>query len=343
MAVDLSGGISVEREFMLAERPAEQGIRDAVNVWIEEENALFGMRIGVEALSDTWDRHELWLDIAFADGRLISRRGDGESHPVIDSEGKPTIMGTGPLRFNCAQPFKRWTTSFSGQATETSAAELIANPELPENLSCDVEFEIEMTMAVPPWEPGSMSEEARRVLAGGDGDFVSPRYEQLFRAKGKLRVGGEEFDFAGQGLRIRRTGFRKFEGFTGHSWQSALFPSGKAFGYNSYPPRDDGQQNYVEGYVFDGDGALRPARPVEMPWLRKLTTGGDAVPCALQTDDGEVIRIDGTTFTNTRSRGSTVLPFTFPKVQQAHARYRWGDEEATGMVERSSLPQNMDE
>src|SRR3546814_21153743 len=42
---DLSGGIPVDREYVLDARP-EDGVRDAVNVWIEEENGLFAMRVG---------------------------------------------------------------------------------------------------------------------------------------------------------------------------------------------------------------------------------------------------------------------------------------------------------
>ena len=55
-------------------------------------------------------------------------------------------------------------------------------------------------------------------LMGGD------RYEQMFRATGSVRVAGEEVSFTGSGLRIRRQGVRRLEGFWGHCWQSALFP-----------------------------------------------------------------------------------------------------------------------
>ena len=63
------------------------------------------------------------------------------------------------------------------------------------------------------------------------------------------------------GLRIRRQGVRRLEGFWGHCWQSALFPSGRAFGYIAYPPRPDGQPTFNEGYLylrFGRDGELIP-------------------------------------------------------------------------------------
>lgn len=341
--IDLTGGLPVEREYVLAERPGQPDIRDAVNVWLEDEAGRFGMRIGIEALSQEWDAHDIWLDIAFPDGRVISRRGNGETHPAIAADGKPRIRGAGPLRFECVEPFKLWTVSFKGEAAEISAADLIRSPQVEERVMREVEFDIELTMAVPPWVPGSLLPEAGAILSGGEqGEFMSPRYEQLFRAKGELRVGDERYSFKGQGLRIRRQGFRKFEGFSGHCWQSCVFPSGKAFGFNIYPPRDDGKPSYAEGYIFDGAGGLRPARPVDVPWLVKLQPSGDVVPLTLETVDGQRVSIDGVSFANTRSRGSTVLPPDFPIVQQAHVRYRWGDEEATGMMERSSLPGKME-
>jgi hypothetical protein len=155
-----------------------------------------------------------------------------------------------------------------------------------------------------------------------------------------MRVGDERFEVNGNGLRIRRQGLRKFEGFWGHCWQSALFPSGRAFGYNTYPPRPGGKPSYNEGYIFDGDGKLKPARAVQIPWMTRLVPSGDSVPFVLETEEG-LVSIEGETFVNTRSRGSAILPPDFPIVQQAHARYRWNGEETCGMVERSSPPSKM--
>jgi hypothetical protein len=344
MATDLTGGLPIEREYVMAERPAQPEIRDAVNVWIEEENGLFGMRIGVEATSPKWESHETYLDIAFPDGRVISRRSNDKAHPAIDQDGRPTIRGAGPLRFQCVEPFRRWTVSFKGQAPEITAADLIKTPYPEERLMRDVEFYIDMRMAVPPWVPGALLPEARAALGGDQGQFVSPRYEQLFRAEGEVRVADKLHRFKGQGLRIRRQGFRKFEGFWGHCWQSGLFPSGKAFGYNIFPPRPDGTPSYAEGFVFDGEGALQPARPAVVPWMDRLLISGDDVPLELETENNR-IRIEGKSFINLRGRYSTTLPPDFPAdfpiIQQSHVRYRWGDEQATGMMERSTPPSKM--
>ncbi len=334
----LTGGLPVEREYVYESCPPVAGTRDAVNVWLEEESGRFGMRIGVEAAAPRWEAHEIWLDIAFPDGRVLSQRAEGAVHPPIGSEGRPTILGAGPLRFRCVEPFRQWQVSFRGTALEITAQDLIRELIPDEAPSRDVRFDITLEMAVPPWVPGSLIPEAGAVLQGDDqSEFMSPRYEQLYRARGWLAIGQERFDFGARGLRIRRQGYRKFEGFWGHCWQSALFPSGRAFGYIIYPPRPDGQPNFGEGYIYTGEGVLRPARVVEVPWLTKLRTAGDDVSCVLESE-GERIEIQGTSFANTRSRGSAILPPDFPIVQQAHVRYVWDGEETFGMLERSSTP-----
>ncbi len=337
MTVDLSGGIDPAREYMLATQPEDPEIREAVNVWIESSDGGFGMRIGIEALAANWEAQDIWLDIAFADGRVISLRESHPPLPAVDGRGLATIRGAGPVRFQCVTPFAHWRVSFQGQAPETTAAQLangvLANAPSP----VEVAFDLDLSMAVPAWAPGTLRKEAAQTLAGQQGEHMSARYEQLCRAQGSLRVGNKVLDVRGNGLRIRRQGVRRLEGFFGHCWQSAVFPSGKAFGFNAYPPREDGQPSYNEGFVYNGDGVLQPARAIQVPWLDRLRASGDDVSFVLETADGNV-SVTGTTFINTRSvnKGSAVVPPEFPVVQQAHARYRWDGEECCGMVERSS-------
>ena len=339
MAVDLTGGIDRAREFVLAEKPENPEVRDAVNVWIESADGSFGMRIGIEALAATWELHDIWLDIAFADGQVISFRESHAPLPAVDEQGLATIRGAGPLTFRCREPFRRWTAGFSGTAPQTTAQNLADGVRPQSPAMVDVTFELDMQMVAPPWVPGSLLQDAGKALGGKQGEFISPRYEQLFRVSGSLQVGDRHIDVTGNGLRIRRQGVRKFEGFWGHCWQSAVFPDGRAFGFNTFPPKDGDEPSYNEGYVFDGDGELKPARAVLVPWLDRLHAAGDDVSFVLETEDGQVA-VEGVTFVNTRSidSGSFVLPPDFPIVQQAHARYRWGDEETVGMIERSSPP-----
>ena len=203
-------------------------------------------------------------------------------------------------------------------------------------------------MAVPPWVQGALQSDAQdRIKNSIEGDLMGgARYEQLFRASGSLSIAGaQRHDFTGSGLRIRRQGVRKLAGFWGHTWQSAVFPSGRAFGYIAYPPRPDGEPTFNEGYIFEGDGALIPARVVEAPWLTRLQALGEDVSLVLETASGTV-HIEGETVFSTHDvhhddgtysmkAMKKEMP-SFPALHQAGVRYRWDGEETYGMLERSN-------
>jgi prepilin-type processing-associated H-X9-DG protein len=349
MTGDLTGGIDSAREFMFARRPDNLQMRDSVSFWVFDDRGEVGLpRIGIEAVASKWEAHGLQVNVAFADGRVYRLRSEGPSKPVEGPDGKPRVLGAGPLTFACIEPFDVWTVAFDGQAVATSSADLAAGRK--DGPLVDVRFEVEARMAVPPWVQGAMQADADAQLKKSIvGDMMGgPRYEQLFRATGAVEIGGEHQSFSGSGLRIRRQGVRRLEGFWGHCWQSALFGSGKAFGYIAYPPRPDGEPNYNEGYVYLGDsagGALVPARVVEAPWLRRLAPRGEDVSVVLQTDRGTV-RIDGETVMSTHDitdrsevpaeQLAMMADWTFPALQQAGVRYRWDGEETIGMLERSS-------
>lgn len=207
-----------------------------------------------------------------------------------------------------------------------------------------VELELDLRSAVPPWENGALQPEAAKVLAEQEEGILigGPRFEQLFRATGRFTVDGREHRFDGGGLRIRRQGIRRIARFWGHAWQSAVFPSGKAFGHLVYPPRDDGLPTYNEGFVFhgddgDGDGHLVPARVIEAPWLRRMQPRGEDVSVVLET--GSVtVRIEGETQLSAFHAIPVTSDAAFPILQQSIVRYTWDGESANGMLERSSLP-----
>jgi probable F420-dependent oxidoreductase len=231
-------------------------------------------------------------------GKVYRARDSGQTLPALDAEGRPAILGAGPLAFRCVEPFRTWTATFNGTAAQTSTQALIAAE--PPGPRVEIEFQVTAAMAVPPWIQGSLlPEAAERLKSSVEGDLMGgPRYEQLFRARGTLRVDGEKHVFSGSGLRIRRQGVRRLGGFWGHCWQSALFPSGRAFGYIAYPPRPDGEPTFNEGYLFDGDGPLIPARVVQAPWLTSLVPDGEDVSVVFETARGQT-RIEGTTAMST--------------------------------------------
>jgi hypothetical protein len=338
MAVDLTGGLDPARELVFADQPDDPEMRESVNAWIWDRSTEFGLpRIGVEAVADQWDTHDVQFHVTFADGRIYSLFAPGKAHGARDADGTPRTLGAGPLAFEVVEPFRRWRVRFDGLAIAGSVQDEMAGRRGQGEPDTPIVLDLDLVAAVPPWENGTLLPEAKRVLEEQDEGALmgGPRFEQLNRATGTLQVGDEQQRIDGGALRIRRQGVRRLATFRGHAWQSALFPSGRGFGFIVYPPRDDGLPTYNEGYVFPGDGALVPARVLDAPWLRRLQPDGEAVSVVLDTPEGTAT-ITGETIASSfavipTSPGAPVLPV----LQQAIVRYRWDDEVANGMMERS--------
>lgn len=345
MGIDLTGGIDRDRELTFAQRPDDPEMRDSVSFWVFDDRGELGLpRVGIEAYAANWDAHAVQVNMAFADGRVYRLRGDAPSWPPTGPGGRPTVLGAGPLGFECVREFDTWRMTFDGKAVQTTSADLVAGRKT--GPLVDVRFEVEATLAAPPWVQGALDPQSGTQLKKSvEGDLMGgPRYEQLFRARGHIAVADDVHEFSGSGLRIRRQGVRKLEGFWGHCWQSALFASGRGFGYIAYPPRPDGQPTFNEGYLFSGDGELTPARVVEAPWLRRLQPLGEDVSVVLETASGRV-RIAGETVLSTHDitdpadvppeQLALMANWTFPALQQAGVRYTWDGEQTIGMLERS--------
>jgi hypothetical protein len=345
MTIDLSGGLPASREDMLPERPSDPEMREAVNIWLHDDEGRFSLpRIGIEAIGADWDNPAVVANMAFSDGRVFVGSCSGPAGSPLDDHGRPTRMIAGPVRFDCLEPFKRWTMDWNGPALATTISDQ-AKGIVPDGPYVDVEIHVDMTMVVPPWIQGQMGRQAADLLEKGiEGLFMGgERYEQLFRASGTFRVGDETLDFTATGLRIHRQGVRNTNEFRGHCWQSTVFPSGKAFGYIAFPDNPDGSAAYREGYVFDGEQML-PATIVEAPWMSHFQAEGGDVSCVLETSAGTA-RIAGSTTTTTALAGSGSINKVdaMRRTEARHslffhqggAHYSWDGEEVYGMVERS--------
>jgi hypothetical protein len=207
-----------------------------------------------------------------------------------------------------------------------------------------IEASIDLVPAVPHWMNGELLAEAKWVMEHQEEGWLMGypwRFEQLCRASGWVRIDGVEHRIDGSANRIRRQSIRRTATLWGHAWQAALFPSGRGFGYITYPPRKDGKPTYNEGYVFlGGSDGLVPARAVDPPWLSSLAASGQDVSFGLETVDGVTHEIRGTTELST----FMVMPKELAgglQLQQAICRYTWDGETAPGMIERSIAPESL--
>jgi len=335
--MDLTGAMSAETDEVTAGVPDRPDFMEGVNMWIWDADGRVGLpRIAVDAVGARWtEAHAVSVNVALPDGRVFVVRGSG---PPFDPDGgnRARVLGAGPLRFECVEPFREWRLLFDGAAAATSSDEQIANrgiprPVAPEGAGVPLRIELDTTMAFPPWVNGTYEPD-------GNFDPKEHRFEQLFRAEGLVEIDGVSIPLRGGGLRIHRKGSvtrSDYSDWLGHVWMSTFFPSGRAFGINTYHPRPDGSVRYHEGWVID-DGEILSARFADPPWKTDWVPRGEDVSFTIRTARGEH-RIDAETFV------TTVNPMhkfpnqvAFPSTQQGIARYRWNGEESYGMIERSS-------
>ena len=336
--IDVTGGSDLSIDLPTAETPTDPAYREGINTWIwNDAGEVCFPRMGVESVGAAWETaRTLMVNVAWPDGRVLTAWEDHPPIPVRNSAGEARVLGAGPMRYECIEPFARWRLTFDGKLEETSLPNQIAGrgpaaigPWNRKPGTVPVAFDLELTSVCPPWFQGSL---------GGEGYVPGEhRFEQLFRAKGTVRVEGKETPFSGGGLRIhRKGGDRTPHGdFFGHVWHSAFFPSGRAFGFIHYYPRPDGSLKFCEGWVLE-EGKLVAAEILDRPWLQSSQVHDDKFSFVIRTPKGESrveARTHASAFGVKRQTGPTA---SFPHLQQGIGRYRWDGEEAYGMIERST-------
>lgn len=174
--MDLTGGLDPDREFVLASAPADPEMRESVNAWVWDDGTGFGLpRLGVEAVGEQWDTPDIQVNIALAGGRVVTMFQAGEAHPPRGEDGRPRVLGSGPLHFELVEPFGHWRAQLQGTGTGITVEDQLAG-WFPggDGTAVPVELEIDLRSAVPPWEVGTLLEEAGRILATQEeGDLMA--------------------------------------------------------------------------------------------------------------------------------------------------------------------------
>lgn len=343
----IANGLTPEQELFFPSQPDNPQMRESTSIWLYEENGEFAFpRIGIEAEAWQWDNRLFTGNMTPGGDRVLWVAGRGPGPSPLDADGRPTILGAGPVTFQMIEPFRKWRMTVEGQAIDTSVQDQIARA-IDRSKTVPVRLDVEMEMATPCWVQDNSPEKVARMTeeerAEAESMGIGWRLEHLFRATGSFTVDGQTREFRGQGSRIKRQSVRPLDNFRGHVWQSALFPDGRAFGYCAYPPFDDSDTDpYNDGYVYQ-DGVMYPARAKNMPFLRRLYGNGEDVSVELEYERG-TIQIGGVSkFATYKSLGpefENIGDDFF--LQQAGAHYTWDGQSAYGMIERSSLGRNMD-
>ncbi|HMT47737.1 MAG TPA: hypothetical protein PKE59_11385 [Novosphingobium sp.] len=330
---DLAAGIDPAKERINLCPPADEpGFGENHAFWIHDEDKGIQIIGHLNTSEDIGDYRQRLakLSVSFPDGRLYQLREIGDGCSADEA-------GSGNLRFACIEPFRRWSCHYAGAMDDVTVVHNYRTGNVLDLPRVAIRFDVETQMVAPAWLQGSMVEGGLGLAAAYIG---GERYEQLFRASGKLTVGGTEYAISGYGNRTHRYGTRdlsasaKVPPMLGHVWGAAVFPDGTGFGLQVFPNRD-GTIFWGEAYVLQG-GVQLPARIIAAPWLRHYHRSGERIEIILETHQGERFEISGETIASVLSlmipapvRGEQV------PLLQSHVRYRMRGQTADNMLERS--------
>lgn len=342
VAADLSGGLDPGFELFAGARPADPAMRDSATLWVMDASGTLALpRVTFDAIGGDWDNPCVQLNFAHRDGRTLrvwsgapGFGGDGPAGPMA-------VRGAGPLRFECVEPFRRWTLEYDGTAAlSTSEAQRAG---LPDGGQVPLAFRFEAEMAAPPWLMGGLDADAARRMRAGDASALmgGVRYEQMCRVRGEVVVDGVRHAVEGTGMRVRRQGVRNMAAAIGHCQHSALFPSGRAFGAIVMAPGPEGPAVFNEAFVIDRQGLRHAARVIRAPWMTRLRGTGDDAGLVLESAAGTV-RIEGEVLLSLFDHHHFEMADT-SVLHQGTARYVWDGEETIGLIERCTLRSRLGE
>jgi hypothetical protein len=324
-------------EFFQSAPPENPGMRDSATLWIMDQSGTLALpRVTFDAIGDDWANPWVQLNFVHRDGRTLRVWSREPGFAAAGPAGPHAVRGAGPLRFECVEPFQRWTMVFDGMAALSSTGQQLAGQSDGEPVALSFRFDAQM--AAPPWLMGGVSEEAARQMRKGSAEALmgGVRYEQLCRISGELTIGGvEHYAISGTGMRVRRQGARNMGAALGHCQHSALFPSGKAFGAIIMAPGPEGPEAFNEAFVITPNGHKSAARVVRAPWMTRLVGGGDDASLVLDSEIGTV-RIEGEVLLSLFDHHNFEMADT-SILHQGTARYVWDGEEAIGLIERCTL------
>ena len=141
------------------------------------------------------------------------------------------------------EPFRRWKIDYLGLLEKEGSGA----PEL-------ARMELMVDIVSPPIEQGSQGDRGE-VASSGTRPRRAIRYEQLCRITGRVEIGTRRIDLAAYGVRSHRRNSASIydSGAVGHSWATALFPSGQGFHLLAYQVEPKGEVGFLYGHYFDGE------------------------------------------------------------------------------------------
>jgi hypothetical protein len=308
-------------------RPDEAGAykTETYNQWVYDPVADVGLNIWL-ASSDNSFPNFMSTVIVYDRGRIWVGKGEGRGNP----QGG---VGGGAAYLSIREPYHRHEIDVLCLVSESDPVGF-ADPFSAQNGPAEL---CRMTLAVdirtPPIEQGSQGDRGESPSSGTI-PRTAIRYEQLCRITGPIRIGERTVQLDAYGMRSHRRNSASIyaSGAVGHSWATALFPSGRGFHLLSYQVQPDAAVGFLYGHYFDGE-RYHDAEVTRFPFYSGVL-GPEA--CELE------LKVEGRTHRfglAAQKPLASAIPPQGVLLTRAPGRFTLDGEVGGGVLERSLMPQ----
>lgn len=252
---------------------------ETFNIWLYDGARNIGINLHPRA---TGGAMESAITIFLPDGR-IARANHGVPGTFTDA-ARPSSQH---VKLHCERPFERWSGVVDDAAVYMTSDEEQASRTVDDTPTARISAEFAFEMVAPVWVNGALLPESRQTLqdqvswwfgnrlASGFSPLAF-RYDQLIEGKGVIHFEGQDYAFAGVGLRGHVRGVRRMPGMLGHCWAEGYCPqSRRGFGTTMFL-RKGGGYVHSEAFLFE-DGVLHPARIVATPQIDRDPRSAEGV------------------------------------------------------------------
>ena len=310
-------------EFPLMPETAGDYTSETYNHWVYDPVSRIGLNVwfasGQNGGGKTFPEFMATV-IAFVDGETWIGSSEGHGN-------HPTGVAAGNAFLTIAEPYKRLQIDYLGLLKRSAgiSREGAVGDGLEPQLS---RMQLAVDIVSPPIEQGSQGDRGTEA-ASGTRPRTALRYEQLCGMTGTIRIGAREMQLNALGMRSHRCNSASIydSGAVGHTWATALFPSGKGFHMLSYQIEPKAEVGSLHGYYYDGE-RYQEAIVRRFPYFTG-ETGKEQYVLELEVD-GRLIAIEVDSFAPLVN-----FPQKGPQLSRSAAQFRMNGEVGGGLLERS--------
>jgi len=182
--------------------------------------------------------------------------------------GRPEIadndaFDAGGMRFDVVQPFEALRTTYHGKVALLDEPLQMANPRqaFTENPWVDADVELDYRGVSPMWGGEPVNDDGSPIVENPGEGFARGHYEQHVGARGAIRVGDEEWEVDGYGLRDHSWGPRFWQSPWWYRWLTMNFGEDAGFVISIVTGRDGSQR--IGGVALE-DGEYRHIERAEI-------------------------------------------------------------------------------